>query len=184
MTAAWANYIVSWAIGLLFIVLLVVWIRESRSRRREGAKQLEQAEVDMQAAASSAADLTGEVVDLREQIDRERKLSAEERRQRQEINARIGGILAERDSRTKLYYEQAAAHANAQSMMLRERERISVQFTRLRMLVLQAKTLEEAQAPAQRDLQKNPAIEQVAADFRETHIEPNREQITSGLMPG
>lgn len=80
-----------------------------------------------------------------------------EREAARDVISRIEGIIAERDSWQRLYYEQAAAHGNAESMLWEERRRLIIQLRRA------------GQKPA-----TSAQIEEVLAAFEGRHAAPAR----------
>lgn len=90
-----------------------------------------------------------------------------QKRRADEYFAKIEGIVQEANEARNGYIESAAQHGNAQSMMLREREQLILQYRGLA-----ARFEKETKSPAPKP-RINDAIEQVAADFRERHIEPH-----------
>jgi hypothetical protein len=83
----------------------------------------------------------------------------------------IGSIVEERNGIMERYHRQATEHASAQDIMLRENERIAQQYSRLVAAVAAAPDLAAAQNLCKRPLRRHPLLEELAADFREKHVD-------------
>jgi hypothetical protein len=144
MSLAWV--IPSWGVAVAVAVLYVasVWLvatlfTKRRTRQyRSNIAQLQDECVRLSAAWADA-----------------------DRRFREQFE-RIDGYLRERDTWTALYHEEAAAHGNAQTMMLAERQRL----------------IHQLRAAGQKP-KVDSTIDQVAKSFSDTHVEAARQ----GCMP-
>jgi len=111
---------------------------------------------------------------LRESVETEARAAAtlqkaelaNEMRKREEVVAKIEGILGEKKSWSDLYQSQARAHAAAQDLLLRELEACVRQYEGLTRLVTASKSLEDAHVAARRKLKLGRAAQIVAQEFR------------------
>lgn len=115
----------------------------------------------------------------------ERKLAEAERKGREYFD-RIDGIVNEANGYRSLYITSSATHAAAQDMMLRERELLVKQYL---VLAAQYKQATGKKPPREQPM-VNSVVEQVASEFRETHVtpyvaaRPDGSTITSGMTVG
>lgn len=94
----------------------------------------------------------------------------------------IEAIVAERNGVMQDYHEQAAQHASAQDMMMREIKVVSQQYDSLSRAVREAPDLATAQKLAARKLRTNETLAQIASDFQEKHVLPGNPE--PGRNPG
>lgn len=91
----------------------------------------------------------------------------------------IEAIVAERNNIMQSYHEQAAQHASAQDMMMREIKVVAQQYDALSRAVREAPDLAEAQKFASRKLRTNDLLAQIAADFQASHVSPGERSTRS-----
>jgi len=94
-----------------------------------------------------------------------------------EVFASVESIVAERNAIMEQYHRQAAEHANAQDMMMREVKLLTMQYEWLAGRVKAAPDLAAAQALAARPLRRNALLVQIAEDFQNEHEVPPVEEM-------
>lgn len=110
---------------------------------------------------------------------------ADLQRKKDEIFDRIESIVAERTTALNFYHVQAAEHANAQDMMMREIASYEHQYEGLRQRVAAATTLDAAHAAAARRLRRNASLALLADEFRGSHVPDQVAPVLAGgCVPG
>lgn len=101
---------------------------------------------------------------LDQQLTEVKRRAEDAERKAAEYFEKIEGIVAEANKAREGHINASVEHGHAQAMMLRERERLVIQYRGLQALFKQ-RTGEAAPEP-----QLNPLIETVADDFRNHHV--------------
>jgi hypothetical protein len=160
-------------LGLVTIALVVVSVALGvlvgfLAARLRGRQQGSAAVASLDQLAATFATLEADLAAQREQTERARAERDTEARKAREYFARIDGIVKEADECRRLLVRTGAEHGNAQSMMLREIESLSIQYRTL------ARHYRDAtkKAPPRPEPLLNSAIQFVASEFREAHVTP------------
>lgn len=150
----WSGWVVAVVLGLVLLG------REVRARRggQHGRAAVDGVLTQFDEALALAAQLTRDHDAMRESVERER-------RRAEEYLAIIEGVIAERDARMKLYYEQATEHGAAQALLLRQIES----------LVKQYQSVTSGKMP-----RLNPAVEEVTREFTARHVERAKSEQEAG----
>lgn len=128
-------------------------------------------------AVARARKLATKITDAHTLIGKLTRDYARENIKRETLFESIESIVNERNAIMEQYHRQAAEHASAQDMMMREVKVVSMQYDSMSNAVLDAKDLEAAKKAAKRKLRRNELLSRIAEDFQEHHVKerPTRE---------
>lgn len=157
------RYIIDLTIGLAWAVT-VGWVLWAGRRRRAAASKGGKEAVEQIADTLSAA--AGIAVDMQAQRDETER----QRRRADEYFGKIESVVTEAREMTALYLRTGAEHAAAQDMMMREIERLCLQYAALQKQVWAAETLETAKQAAKSPLRRNATLKVIADEFRDKHV--------------